>query len=207
MNTPKGHKPETCGCNVCRKWRRLKQDGAPLPEKLAAKRDDKAIVKVLDASDAEALQEFLLEANPQRDRKAALAYYFLRRLEDPTLEDSAIAAELGLKQYTLSAYRNRAIKEGWFKYTDTVQKLQNEALPKALDTLIHHIENKNLDAALATIRGMGHFRNYQAIQQKEAPTQARLEISLDIPERIEESTNIVGAPKVIDVETVEETND
>lgn len=178
----------------------MRDENLALPAKIEAVRNGKSVIKLIDASDSEALEQFVLESDPRTDRKAAIAAYFLRRQEDPSLTDREIAAELGLKVNSLQSYKSRAISEGWFRYTDPTDRLENEALPKAVETLIGHIEARNLDAALALLRGMGHLKNFQAVQPRDAVSQPSLSISIDIPTAIQPSSNITAAPKVIDVE-------
>ena len=153
---------------------------------------------LIDASDPDALRGLIIKADPKNNRKAALARLYLAQLEDPTTTIEQVAREIGIEPGSLRAYKCRAVSEGWFRHTEPVARLENEGLSKAVGTVIHHIENKNLDAALALLRGFGVFKTHQATRAAAEKTETKLEINIDIPSSIAPSKNIVASPNVID---------
>ena len=196
MNLPRGHKHHTCACNACRKWQRENLKSIPTKEPKMA-----VTSHLVDASDPDALRNLVINSTHRSDRKSAVAQLYLRQLEDPTVTLKEVAHELGLSSTTLQSYKSLATTEGWFRHSDPVKRLENEGLKKATDTVITHIEQGNLDAALALLRGFGIFRNHSSSKASADTETPRLEINIDLDaSSIQPSTKIVSSPRIIDVE-------
>lgn len=137
------------------------------------------------------------------------------KAEDPSLTTIDIAHKLGMTPAAIRKMLYRARKE--FKFNDVADSLNYMAIPQALENLNTGLKGGDKDYTLATLKGVGIFRNHSAVKQEGGGTAAVLTINIQMPDMAPGQVapvvaigSVIGSPRrisessepVIDAETV-----
>lgn len=127
------------------------------------------------------------------------------------LNNIAIAEKLGISARTLNTLIWQASKEGWLKFTDPMERFQNEIIPKVVDNIDYFIDKKDKTMTIEAAKGGGVFKNYQAIRVEGTAPQSVLAIKIETatPLKAKEISvgHIVGkAKEITEGEVIDEGN-
>jgi hypothetical protein len=206
---PAYHKNPNCPCNAC-KSRRRKAEARPGPA------GESLPVPTQQPSTATALAEPKLHADlpvptrgtilrgPDRTIRGRVAQWLEFRAADPSLKNGEIAKRLGVAEKTLNAYIHQATTEGWLQFDDAVERVEHEIVPKALTGLSELLDAKDPKAIIETAKGaiFPMFKEAKGVHDganKQTIIAIRFE-TIDHSHMSSITGNIVGAPRVIDVE-------
>jgi transposase len=136
----------------------------------------------------------------QRKLPRQLAAIIAMRTEGMSNRD--IAEKMNLSVATIGAYLQKARKE--LHLSDIVDRVEHRAVPTAVDNLIEGLDRGDKDYTLATLKGVGVFRNHSAVKQ-ETSTENRnlMVVRIEMPELTNGQLptvavgNIVGVPRAV----------
>jgi hypothetical protein len=113
----------------------------------------------------------------------------------------------GFSPRTLYGIIYRATKEGWLRFEDPVQRIENEIIPKVVDNLSRMLDEGNERVTIETAKGT-IFRKYQEEQGISDAAQTILALKIEQPDGTETKIltgRIVGRPKAIPTTTDSES--
>lgn len=147
---PKGHK-SGCLCGVCVKRRRKEETLAERvgPETIDAPTEPTARRGSVLNADLP-----VLTASPHHSIRDRINQWLAIRATHPSLKDKEIAERIGVTANTLKSYIYKATKEGWLKFDNPIERLDNEIVPLAVDNLVHFLKEKDRTATLETAKGV-----------------------------------------------------
>lgn len=226
---PKGHKPG-CRCNAC-KFRPLTlgypnhEPGcrcslctACRREAQAESRPDRAEAPPLIAPatnietgprppnlviNPDALGT-IVSGDREQTARARVATWLAFRAQNPELSTYAIAREMRIHPNTLNGILSRAVREGWLKFDDPLERLEHEIIPKTVDTLSEALNDGDRKVALETAKAT-IFRQYlDAKGVHDAPqTVLALKIETAPTDTVKVlAGHVLGTPRVIDAAPV-----
>jgi len=102
-----------------------------------------------------------------RQVKARLRATAMLTLKAQGYSYGQIADMLKISSNSVKQACKRARSAG--KLNDLRDTLENESLALAIDSLNHHLKEKDKDMTKATLQGLGHFRNYSHSKNEGAP--------------------------------------
>lgn len=126
--------------------------------------------------------------------------------KDPNLKRKEIAHQIGMTDRGLEALIYRATKEGWLRFSNPLERLENEIIPKTLDNLSTFLNEKDKTATIEVAKGtiFKHYQEAKGIVDKPTTILA-LKIETVNPDQVKViSSSIVGRPRVIDAEVEED---
>jgi hypothetical protein len=199
---PAYHK-DGCMCNYCTAQRRKAEalaqsvgpGGAPAP--VAGGLQPREVINA-------DLPTFITHGRTMRDR---IAQFIALRNEHPDWTHAEIAKKLGILPRTLYGIIYRATKEGWLRFEDPVQRIENEIIPKVVDNLSRMLDEGNERVTIETAKGT-IFRKYQEEQGISDAAQTILALKIEQPDGTETKIltgRIVGRPKAIPTTTDSES--
>jgi hypothetical protein len=192
---PRTHKPG-CTCHYC-VARRRQEEAGPDP------------IRVSPVDDAyEARKESVVHADqptitaaPHHSIRDRINQWLAIRALEPNLKDKEIAERLGIVPATLKSYIYKATKEGWLKFDNPVERLDNEIVPLVVDNLVHFLKEKDKTVTIETAKGALFPAYKEAMGIREAPNTI-LAIKIEaIPhddQPIQLSGRIAGRARTID---------
>lgn len=157
------------------------------------------------ASSAEAKQEVLdpdmpvLHVKGRTKRDRVLEWMELR-VQNPGISNAECSRRMGLSPNTLKGYIYQATKEGWLKFNDPVERIDNEIVPKVLENLISFLDDKDKQVTIETAKGTV-FKTYQEAKGITENPSTVLALKIEMPDptlgmKIS-AGHIVGRPKEI----------
>lgn len=119
-------------------------------------------------------QEVLIASAPRvtdgRSRRDTIAMYLMFQASEPGISNIEIARRLGISRNTLGATIDTAVREGWLKFDQPLERLEHELIPKVVDNLNHFLDKKDKTVTLETAKGC-LFKDYQQSKGiSDAPT-------------------------------------
>jgi len=153
----------------------------PHPIQAVLRAEADAIVATIETPELKALAKIANDA----------AEIVMLRISD-YLSFEEIAAKLGVTVQTVEGRLVKARKEGLLSTTEEIHgMLKHRLVPKAMDTLNYHLDQKSEESAIATLKGAGVLVSHQRSQQQsEVNTTLRL---------IVETRDGSPIPSIIDV--------
>lgn len=134
-----------------------------------------------------------------RDRVAQWAAY---RMAEPGIKTAEVAKRLGINRNTLQEYIHRASKEGWLKFEDPFDRIDQEIVPKVLDNLNHFLDAKDRTVTIESAKNT-IFKTWlddKGVNESKSNTLA-LQIQLLPPENPKTiEGHVVGAPRLLEGE-------
>lgn len=97
---------------------------------------------------------------PGPNHRDIIGQWLTYRYTEPTLTTPMIAEKMGMNPKTLYAIITKASKEGWLRFDDPMERLENEIIPKALNNLSELLDKKDKTATLETSKGT-FFKQFQ----------------------------------------------
>jgi hypothetical protein len=193
---PDFHKPG-CRCNACAARRRKAEaelNGAGLPAPVES-----------------ASEETILVDTPTHHRgieKQRIKMWLQWKAMEPKLTHEEAAKRLGLATQTLTNLIYKATKQGWLKFTNPLDELEYEIMPKVTHNLKYYLDQGDKDVTIKTAQGT-LFKQFQAAKgiQQVAPQTTVLAFKIEMPSGgpSHSAGVIVGAPRkleIIDAEVV-----
>ncbi len=77
------------------------------------------------------------------------------------ITQTEIARRLGISRFSLANHIDRAVKEGWLKFDQPLERLEHELMPKVVDNLNYFLDKKDKTVTLETAKGT-LYKDYQA---------------------------------------------
>jgi transposase len=120
--------------------------------------------------------------------------------------DTQIAERLNLSVSTVRGILAKARKQ--LGFSDLIDRVEHRAVPTAVDNLIEGLDRGDKDYTLATLKGVGVFRNHSAVKNEGAPTENKnvLVVKIEMPAGVQPGElptvavgNIVGTPRALKV--------
>jgi transposase len=104
------------------------------------------------------------------------------------MSDKEIAQALNISIFTIRKILQRARKE--HHLSDLVDRMENRAVPQAVENLIEFLDDKDREFTMATLKGVGIFRNHSAQKTEQTNTnQNTLRVEIVMPD-----FNLTAAP-------------
>ena len=129
--------------------------------------------------------------------KERVAQWLLLRAQNPDITQKDAAEQLGISKAVLSKHINTAIRQGWLKFNDPLERLEYHIIPKVIDNLEKFLDEGDKTVTLEAAKGT-IFKHYQErhstgnVQQ----TVLALKIETTLPENVKiTSGTIIGKPK------------
>ena len=159
---------------------------------------------LIDMNDPSFVKQIALEAFPTHDYRWKVAEWARLQVEEPTLTNIEVAARLGIAARTLRNYIQKAQAEGVLTIVDPQDRLEYEAIPAALDTLMHHVKGEqSLKAAIAVLKGTGRFKAHTAVKSETEVTQNIAMFPINLPANFTlDVPGVVGQGHVIEAEVI-----
>lgn len=129
------------------------------------------------------------------------------RAQEPDISIAECSRRMGLASKTLSGMISMAVKEGWLRFEDPLERLEHELIPKTIDNLASFLEEGDKQVTIELAKGT-LFKQYQNAKGiSDAPTTVlALKIeTLDTNQVRAVSGHVVGKARVIEGETVPES--
>ena len=187
------HKNPDCPCSACTARRRRE-------EALVGGAGDTSS----EAGSAEVLEaDVAISTTVRRNPRYHIAAWLQLKATDPEITITEAARRLQLHRSTLQAYIGRAVREGWLKFDDPLQRVEYELIPKVIKNLNQFLDEGDKTVTIETAKGtlFPSYKEARGIQ--EAPTTV-LALRIEAPAGGEEmkiiSGHIVGKPKQLDLE-------
>lgn len=132
---------------------------------------------------------------PLRDRVAQFLHYSAM---SPNATKADIAKQMGIGKSQLYEILRDAREEGLLTFTDPLDKLEYEVIPKAIDNLAYFLEKQDRTVTIEVAKGT-IFKQFAAEKGALEAPQTILALKIETPdgENIKVATGmIVGAPKI-----------
>lgn len=206
------HKNPDCRCPGCTARRRKAE------ALFIAARDGGAALENKDVKEVIEADEGIMVASPigrgqdpvvDKDR---IGRWLVLRATDPGITLAEASTKIGIAARTLSRSINRAVKEGWLKFDDPLERVEHEIIPKTLDNLSRFLDEGDRVVTIEAAKGTV-FPAYKASKEVGHSTQPILALKIELAPGIDPTIaiggNVFGRPKVIDVtpEPVNEGDD
>lgn len=197
------HKPN-CQCRPCASHRRAKEavpvstgdGGAPGPVEVSV----------------ESLVPLVKRRHPKRNRpskyntgskspRARIATWLAIRAVEPHLTNGEIAERMGLSIGYLREIIYKSRKEGWLKFSDPMDQIEYDIVPKVVDNLNYFLDKKDRSVTIETAKGT-IFKQYQESKGISDAPRTVLALKIEAPEPGAEPVvvagRIVGKPREIE---------
>ncbi len=152
--------------------------------------DEKDIIYV----DAEPVSGDMVAKHTCKER---VAQWLLLRAQNPDITQKEAAEHLGISKAVLSKHINTAIRQGWLKFNDPLERLEYHIIPKVIDNIEKFLDEGDktvtIEAAKRTL-----FKNYQENHANGPVQQTILALNIETtnPENVKITTGtIIGRPK------------
>lgn len=218
---PDFHKPG-CRCNACVARRRKAEalaerarSDAP-PEALQPPSEgtvlndtDEALAVIGKPKTAYNKDAVLVGTDIQRHR---VKMWLQWKAIEPKLTHAEAAARLDIAPQTLTNLLHRASKAGWLQFDNPMDELEYKQLPKVNEVINYHLDQGDKDVAVkmaqATI-----WKQYAASKGANDSPQTVIAFKIEMPPGAVDAASvpikgvIVGSPRTIDAEIIEESNE
>lgn len=147
--------------------------------------------------------------NPAVDRDRVGQWLAIRAL-DPSATLAEAATKIGIHATTLSKSINKAVKEGWLKFDDPLERIEHEIIPKTLDNISRFLDEGDrvvtIEAAKGTVYPL--YKASKEVGHSAQPILAlKIELAPGIDPTIAIGGNVFGQPKtIIDVTPIPKDN-
>jgi hypothetical protein len=192
-----GHKDPNCACISC-KARRRKEEALALTAGTGG-----GTLEVL-VTDPEAVlnADFPLIAQDLTSPRARVAQWITLRAAHPGITNKDIALKLGLQPRTLNAIITRAVKEGWLKVEDPLERVEYELVPRTIDNLKQFLDEGDKQVTIEVAKGT-IFQSYKESKGLGDQSQTVLALKIEAPPGLNVKVamgQIVGAPRSVEDE-------
>lgn len=143
----------------------------------------------------------LIIAKPTVTARSRIAQWIALRTAEPGITTVAASTRMGLKPGTLRGLIARAVREGWLKFDDPLDRIEHQIIPKTLDNLETLLDQKDrtttIETAKATI-----FKTYAASKGVSEAPQTILALKIETQEHDQVKVlagNVVGKPREVQV--------
>jgi predicted transcriptional regulator len=145
------------------------------------------------------LNETWAKSVPSKIKTAVAQYvhYRARGIESK----KEIAERMGLSYKTLQLYVSQACKAGWLTFTDPMERIENEIIPRTLDNITHFLDAKSEKMTIEAAKGTGLFKSYQSVKVDGDMPQTVLALRIETADPSKTtvlSGKIVGTPKQLE---------
>lgn len=93
---------------------------------------------------------FKINARTQRDR---VAQWISLKTMNPQMTNAEIAKQLGLAPNTLSSIISRARREGWLTFSNPLDVIEHDLIPKTLDNINRRLDDGDKDVTIEAMKG------------------------------------------------------
>lgn len=136
---------------------------------------------------------------PLPGTRQRIADWITLRTQFPGITAADAARRMGITKETLHRHITTARREGWLDFTDSLDRLEFEIIPKTLDNLNHLLDKGDAKATIETAKGTV-FKEYQAAKGVSDTIQTVLALTIEPAEgsgvKVVTGT-IVGKPREI----------
>lgn len=136
---------------------------------------------------------------PLPGTRQRIADWITLRTQFPGITAVDAARRMGITKETLHRHITTARREGWLDFTDSLDRLEFEIIPKTLDNLNHLLDKGDAKATIETAKGTV-FKEYQAAKGVSDTIQTVLALTIEPAEgsgvKVVTGT-IVGKPREI----------
>lgn len=146
--------------------------------------------KVIEAD----LDPIFLRGRTPRERIVQLLAF---RSVEPGITNAEVAKRLGITAGTLNTIIYKAGREGWLRYENPLDRIENEIIPKAIQNLSEFLDEKDKQATLETLKGTA-FPVYRESKGAGEAQQTVLALKIETAEPVDVkvlSGQIVGTPR------------
>ncbi len=133
------------------------------------------------------------------------------RVQFPGISNADCARKMGVTPSCLKGHIYKATREGWLKFNDPVERIDNEIIPKVLDNLQSFLDEKDKQVTIETAKGT-IFKAYQEAKGITDAPSTVLALKIEMPDpsigmRVS-AGHIVGRPKeIVEATIVNEEKD
>jgi len=116
------------------------------------------------------------------------------------MKNIEIAPLLGLKPTTLNTMIWKATKQGWLKFDNPAERLEQELSHVVVDNIEHHLSKKDKQMTIEAAKGLGLFKSHQAVKVESDAPQTVLALKIESTGESQPSVvgNVVGRPKTFE---------
>lgn len=162
------HTDPDCRCNYCISRRRKAEalsiavrDGR---DALASGKAPSGIIENLAMADNNESIEVPLDWHrPHAEGpvvRVRLAQWLALRSENPDITNAECARRMGIHRATLNTIIQKSVKQGLLKFSDPLERIDHEIVPKVLDNISEFLSQKNPMVTMETAKGT-IFKAYQ----------------------------------------------
>lgn len=170
-----------CRCTLCAA-RRRQAKALALGDGVSPRSQVDQVVKVVEGVEGvegvevigvdpkeEPLHPDLYSTQSRPTARNRIASWIEMRALDPTLSTAECSRRMGLNPKTLATIISRAVKEGWLKFDDPLERIEHEIIPKTLDNLAEFLREGDKQVTIEVAKGT-IFKQFQAAKGiSEAP--------------------------------------
>jgi len=136
----------------------------------------------------------------QLNTRERIGQWLTLRYANPQFTMAQIAEKMGISRNTLYGIISKATKEGWLRFDDPMDRIENEIIPKTLDNLSHFLDSKDRTVTIETAKGT-IFKQFQESKgvgdNKPMILALKIETAAPIEQSMVVEGNIVGKAKQI----------
>lgn len=100
-------------------------------------------------------------ANPRPTERSRIATWLAMRAAEPNLAVNEASRRMGLNPNTLSGMISKAVRDGWLKFDDPMDRIEHQIIPKTLDNLESLLDKHDRTTTIEVAKGT-IFRTYAA---------------------------------------------
>jgi len=143
-----------------------------------------------------------------RTGRGRITEWIAMRALEPNISNNEVAERLGIQPHSLNSLIGRAVREGWLKFDNPLDRMEHEIIPLTMDKLKKLIKDDDKTAIIETAKGVIYpmFKESRGMHENQ---QTVLAIKIEYPKKDSNSNetvdakvigsgNIVGKPNIFE---------
>lgn len=130
--------------------------------------------------------------------KERVAQWLMLRASNPDITQKDAAETMGISKQVLSKHINTAVRQGWLKFNDPLERIEYHIIPKVINNLEKFLDEGDKTVTIEAAKGT-IFKHYQEKQSGGGHVQQTvlaLKIETTNPDNVKITTGtILGKPK------------
>ena len=207
------HKDPNCQCPGCKARRRKAEALALAAREGGAALDAPEVKEVIHADDGTLVTSLPAYMQEKGDvTRSLVGQWLVLRSQDPSIPVTEASKKIGVHVRTLYRHINKAVKAGWLKFDDPLDRIEHEIVPKTLDNISRFLDEGDRTVTIEAAKGT-IFHAYKASKEAVHTSQPILALKIELAPNAEATTvsvggNVFGKPRdmfpIIEAEAVPE---
>lgn len=128
-------------------------------------------------------------APSNRSARSRVAAWLAIKALEPNITTADAAERMGIHKSSLNKHIQRAVHEGWLKFSDPFDRIDHELIPKTVRNLNEFLDQRDKLVTVEMAKGT-IFKTYQ--ESKTSTNQPQVVLALRIEPAVGDSINIVA---------------